>query len=247
MKVFFSCLCLFVFSNYAITQGLVKMVLVEGGTFDMGATVKEKAIRGLVPSQPMHSVTLDSFYISKYEVSINEWRRIMDTIPEKAIKNCPTCPVTMVSWYQVQDFIKKLNQAAHKNYRLPTEAEWEYAARGGTSSKDYLYSGSNEIDEVAWYEMNSQKTVHQKGQKKPNELDIYDMTGNAWEWCSDWYGCYSSKAQTNPQGPDQGAFKILRGSSWYNRAQSSVIAFRNRNEPDRQSKNIGFRLAYDIK
>ena len=123
-------------------------------------------------------------------------------------------PVENVSWYDCQTFIKRLNSYTGRNFRLPTEAEWEFAARGGNYSRHYKYSGSNKIDDVAWYSENSGHRTHPVGNKQPNELDLYDMSGNVWEWCSDWYGSYSSYSQSNPTGPNSGSYRVNRGGSW---------------------------------
>jgi formylglycine-generating enzyme required for sulfatase activity len=186
-----------------------EMVLVEGGTFNMGN--KD------FPSP--HKVTLSSFSIGKYEVTQEQWEAIMGYNYSR-FKDCKNCPVENVSWDEAQKFILKLNDATGKKYRLPTEAEWEYAARGGNKSKGYLFSGSNTLDDVAWYEENNGKKTHPVGTKTPNELGIHDMSGNVWEWCSDWYGDYSSLPQTNPKGPSYPRRpdypeRVVRGNTVY--------------------------------
>ena len=133
-------------------------------------------------------------------------------------------PVEQVSWKDVQEFIQKLNALTGKTYRLPTEAEWEYAARGGNQSQGYKYAGSNTVGDVAWHYGNSDHKTHPVGQKQPNELGLYDMSGNVWEWCQDWYGDYSSSAQTNPTGPSSGSYRVLRGGSWSNRRSNPCIS-----------------------
>ncbi len=157
--------------------------------------------------------------------------------------NCgDNCPVEQVSWNDIQDFIRILNQRTGKNYRLPTEAEWEYAARGG--GKSDKYSGGNDVDSVAWYTSNSGGKTHPVGRKKPNGLGIYDMTGNVWEWCSDWYGdgYYRSSPRDNPQGPSSGGFRVLRGGSWYDSARYSRASVRLMLNPDYRYNYVGFRL-----
>ena len=148
-----------------------------------------------------------------------------------------------VSWNDIQEFITKLNAQTGKKFRLPTEAEWEYAARGGNQSKGYKYSGSNSISDVAWYDDNSGDKTHPVGQKTPNELGIYDMSGNVWEWCQDWYGDYSSSSQTNPTGPSSGSYRVLRGGSWNNGARNCRVSNRGSYNPDSRSYRSGFRLA----
>jgi len=185
-----------------------EMVFVEGGTFMMGSDFN-------ILEQPIHQVTLSSFNIAKYQVTQKEWKAIMGNNPSS--KKGDDLPVDNVNWLEVNEFITRLNNATGKNYRLPTEAEWEYAAGGGKKSTGKLYSGSNNIDEVAWYSSNTSLFDLPKpvGTKAPNELGIYDMSGNVWEWCSDWYGDYPYTPQTDPQGPyvDSRYRKIQRGGS----------------------------------
>jgi formylglycine-generating enzyme required for sulfatase activity len=214
----------------------IEMVYVKGGTFQMGSNDGES------DEKPKHSVTLSDFYIGKYEVTQKQWREIMGNNPSN-FKNCDNCPVENVSWNDVQEFIKKLNQKTGKNYRLPTEAEWEYAARGGAQSRGYKYAGSNNIGEVAWYGDNSSGKTHSVGGKKPNELGIYDMSGNVWEWCNDWYGNYSAGSQRNPQGSSSGASRVLRGGSWNLSAGDCRVSNRGIDNPDGRILGDGFRLA----
>ena len=204
-----------------------KMVYVAGGTFMMGATAET----------PAHRVTLSGYYIGQTEVTQELWEAVMGTNPSDFKGS--NKPVEMVSWNDCQKFIKKLNQLTGINFRLPTEAEWEYAARGGNKSKGYKYSGSNIIGDVAWYFYNSSSTTHQVGTKAPNELGLYDMSGNVWEWCSDWYGSYSSSAQSNPTGPSSGYFRMLRGGSFNDNAH---VSYRFGNGPGYRYANFGFRL-----
>ena len=189
--------------------------------------------------KPVHSVTLNDYYIGETEVTQELWEAVMGSNPSvfKGSKK----PVEMVSWNNCQEFIMKLNRLTGRDFRLPTEAEWEYAARGGNKSQGYKYSGSNTIDDVAWYDENSLST-HPVGTKAPNELGLYDMSGNVWEWCSDWYGDYSSSSQTNPTGSSSGSGRVLRGGSWCRDAQCCRVAFRDNNALGLRFDYNGFRL-----
>jgi len=181
-----------------VIQNLIdNMVRVDGGTFTMGAT-SEQGSNAAGDEKPAHQVNLSSFSIGKYEVSQEEWEAVMGSNPSyfKGAKR----PVEKVSWNDCQAFIRKLNELTGRSFRLPTEAEWEYAARGGNKSIGDKYAGGDNLGSVAWYEDNSGGTTHNVGTKSPNELGLYDMSGNVWEWCQDWYDSYSSSAQTNPKG-----------------------------------------------
>ena len=219
--------------------GNIEMVYVKGGTFTMGATA-EQGSDAYSGEKPTHSVTLLDYYIGKYEVTQAQWRAVMGSNPSKWKGD--NLPVDNVSWNDIQEFIKKLNAQTGKRFRLPTEAEWEYAARGGNKSEGYKYSGSDNIDDVAWYYDNSSIKTHPVGQKTPNELGIYDMTGNVWEWCQDWYGDYSSEAQTNPTGPSSGSTRVLRGGGWYIVARYCRVSYRIGSTPGDRSNDRGFRL-----
>ena len=188
-----------------------EMVEVRGGTFRMGAT-SEQGSDVWDNEKPVHSVTLSGYYIGKTEVTQALWKAVMGSNPRKFIGD--NLPVEMVSWDDCQEFIRELNALTGQNFRLPTEAEWEFACRGGNNSRGYKYSGSNNLGSVAWYDGNSGNKTHPVGTKAPNELGIYDMSGNVWEWCADWYGDYSSGAQTNPTGPYGGSNRVYRGGSW---------------------------------
>ena len=218
---------------------LIEMVRVEGGTFTMGATA-EQASDAFSDELPTHKVTLSPFLIGKYEVSQTLWLAVMGENP--SVNTGINLPVDNVTWNECQTFITKLNELTGKNFRLLTEAEWEYAARGGNKSKGYKYSGSNNLGDVAWYIDNSNNTSHAMGTKAPNELGIYDMTGNVMEWVSDWKGSYSSGAQTNPTGPDSGTYRVNRGGSYGNVERLSRITNRNSIDPNMSSKTMGLRL-----
>ena len=215
------------------------MVYVEGGTFTMGATSEQK--KPYVDEKPTHRVSLSSFYIGKYEVTQSLWKAVMGSNPSDWKGD--NLPVENVSWNDSQTFLRKLNAMTGKNFRLPTEAEWEYAARGGNLSRGYQYSGSKKIDDVAWYEDNSGGKTHPVGTKAPNELGIYDMSGNVWEWCQDWYGDYHGYSQTNPTGPSSGSLRVLRGGCWIIRARFCRVADRSHLTPDGRLIFLGFRLA----
>jgi len=219
----------------------IEMVDVRGGTFTMGCT-PEQGSDCRDNEKPPRSVSLSDFSIGKYEVTQAQWKAVMGSNPSR-FQGCDDCPVEKVSWNDVQEFIQKLNAQTGKTYRLPTEAEWEYAARGGSQSQGYQYAGGNNLDEVAWHGGNSGSKTHKVGSKAPNELGIYDMSGNVWEWCSDWYGDYTPEAQTNPTGPNSGSFRVLRGGSWYfNYALYFRSAYRDFFNPNLASSIIGFRL-----
>ena len=189
----------------------IDMVRVEAGTFTMGATYEMK--KPWEDEKPTHQVTLtNDYYIGKYEVTQALWQAVMGNNPSEFKGD--NLPVEQVSWDDCQEFISQLNRITGKTFRLPTEAEWEYAARGGKKSRGYQYSGSNNISDVAWYTDNSGSKTHAVGSKQENELGIYDMSGNVWEWCQDWYGTYSSSSQVDPTGAASGSRRVFRGGSW---------------------------------
>jgi formylglycine-generating enzyme required for sulfatase activity len=217
-----------------------EMVFVEGGTFTMGCTAEQGSDCDDDES-PTHRVTIRSFQIGKYEVTQSQWTAVMGSNPSSN-SGCDNCPVENVSWNGVKEFIVKLNAKTGRNYRLPTEAEWEYAARGGNKSKGYKYAGSDAVGDVGWYDDNSGDKTHAVGQKQANELGLYDMSGNVMEWCSDWYGSNSSVAQTNPKGPNSGTIRVSRGGSYPFWASCCRVSNRDRSEPDSKNANYGFRL-----
>ena len=216
-----------------------EMVYVEGGTFDMGAT-SEQGSDAYDDEYPVHSVTLSDYYIGRCEVTQELWEAVMGSNLSwfKGAQN----PVESVRGAFCQGFINKLNSLTGRTFRLPTEAEWEYAARGGNKSLHYKYSGSSNIGNVAWYMDNSGYGTHAVGTKTANELGIYDMSGNVWEWCSDWYGGYSAGAQTNPQGPSSGSFRVLRGGGWSGYAWLCRVSNRFNIDPSSSRSNDGLRL-----
>ena len=218
----------------------IDMVKVEAGTFMMGATSEMKDPYS--DKKPVHQVTLtNDYYMGKYEVTQALWQAVMGSNPSNFKGD--NLPVETVNWNDCQEFISKLNSLTGRKFRLPTEAEWEYAARGGKKSRGYQYSGSRKISDVAWYEGNSRSKTHPVGRKQANELGIYDMSGNVWEWCSDWYGSYSSSSQTNPMGSDSGAKRVRRGGSWCYIARICRSSYRYGDAPDCRGLYLGLRLA----
>ena len=243
------------------------MVKVEGGTFTMGAT-SEQGSDASDDEKPAHQVTVSSFSIGQTEVTQELWQAVMGYNPSwfngtgnskyesSHNENYGTNlkrPVESVSWDDCQSFLRKLNQLTGKNFRLPTEAEWEYAARGGSKSRGYKYSGSNNQGNVAWYWNNIPS--HKKGAngygtqpvatKSPNELGLYDMCGNVWEWCSDWYGdeYYASSPSSNPRGPGSGSYRVRRGGCWGGSTGGCRVTLRVNASPDSRYEDLGLRLA----
>lgn len=216
----------------------IPMVEVQGGIFAMGCTNEQ----GNDCYAGVHNnVMLNSYSIGKYEITQAQWKVVMGKNPSH-FSDCDECPVEMVSWNAAQEFIKKLNQLTGKSYRLPTEAEWEFAARGGTLSKGYKYAGSDNISTVAWCVYNNDGKTHPVGQKLPNELGLYDMSGNVWEWCSNWKGEDDASNQTNPQGPVDGVFKLLCGGGWQNKETHCKVSNRTFNAPTHYGNQYGLRL-----
>ena len=233
--------------TYTVNGVSFKMRPVAGGTFTMGSADDDPD--AFDDEKPAHFVTLSNYYIGQTEVTQELWQAVMGSNPSyfssrKGYTDNLQRPVECVSWDDCQTFITKLNQLTGKNFRLPTEAEWEYAARGGRQSHGYKYAGSDNIDDVAWYDSNSGSTTHPVATKTPNELGIYDMSGNVLEWCQDWYGWYSSDAQTNPTGPTSGTQRIFRGGSYaHTNIGCNRVSWRNADDPTKKYINMGFRLA----
>ena len=208
----------------------LKMVKIDAGTFKRGE----------------HQVTLTKpYYLGETEVTQAQWRAVMGNNPSRFQGD--SRPVEQVSWNDAMEFCKKLNESgkapAGWKFMLPTEAQWEFAARGGNRSRGYTYSGSNDVGDVAWYTRNSGNETHAVRQKGANELGLYDMSGNVWEWCLDVTGCYRSGAVTDPQGPDSGSWRVARGGSWIHDAQHCRSARRPGSDPGNRRYNFGFRLA----
>ena len=246
-----------IFSDLPKTE----MVFVQGGTFTMGCT-DEQGSDCYKNEKPAHQVTLSDYYIGKYEVTQGLWKKVVGSNPSY-FKYCgDDCPVENVSWDDCQEFISKLNQLTGKRFRLPTEAEWEYAAREGRevarNVQQIKYAGSNNLGEVAWYRDNSDVNysggieiegrilgTHTVGTKKPNALGIYDMSGNVWEWCNDWYGDYSSGWVTNPKGASTGYHRVIRGDNWLSNGDGNRVSRRYIIIPvDSSIYNGGIRLVF---
>lgn len=227
----------------------MKMVYVEGGSFSMGATSEQHGEAGSDES-PVHDVQLDGFYISQFEITQAQWKAVMGTdIYSKSggyslLGVGSNYPMYYVSWHDAVAFCRELSVQTGKTYLLPTEAQWEYAARGGNKSRGNKYSGSYSIDAVAWYSDNSNNSTHPVGQLRANELGLYDMSGNVWEWCSDWYGSsyYSNGNRTNPTGPSSGESRLLRGGSCYSSPANCRVSFRNDGAPLYSLNGNGFRV-----
>ena len=234
-------------TNLSLTVNGVsfEMVYVEGGSFDMGATTEQGGDANS-DEYPVHSVTLSEYYIGRCEVTQELWLAVMGSWPGTAPSNSygvgANYPAYYISWNDCQEFVAELNRLTGRTFRLPTEAEWEYAARGGNKSRHYKYSGSGNIGYVAWYYKNSGSTTHAVGTQTANELGIYDMSGNVWEWCSDWYGDYSAGAQTNPQGPSSGSCRVFCGGSCSHGARFCRVSDRDGIDPGRSYGNGGLRL-----
>ncbi len=210
---------------------------VEGGSFKMGSRLGDNN------EKPVHQVTVNDYSICKYEVTQRQWTALMGNNPSRN-NSCPDCPVENVTYYEALDFIEKLNQAGTAKYRLPTEAEWEYAAGGGPGGEYPRFSGGNDIYSLAWYEANSGGKTKPVGRKQPNPLGLYDMSGNVLEWCSDFYNpnYYRSSPARNPNGPPSGSSRVLRGGAFNQTSVLCTIYKRQYEMPDIRSSNIGFRL-----
>lgn len=239
--------------NFTETAGGInmRMVYVEGGTFIMGCTA-DQGNECDSDESPNRMTTVGSFHIGMLEVTQNQWEKIMGTSVyqqrDKANTEWPTrgigndYPMYYVSWEEAKEFCARLSRLTGKNYTLPTEAEWEYAARGGNKAEGTKYSGGWSIDDVAWYIGNSNQSTHTCGTKRPNALGIYDMSGNVYEWCEDWYGPYLNYDGNNPKGAATGSYRVLRGGSWYGNAGGCRVAYRGSSAPGNRYYTRGFRV-----
>ena len=231
--------------TYTNSLGM-EFVLVEAGEFMMGAVPQDEEAGD--DEKPQHMVRITKpFYIGKYPVTQGEWEKVMGNNPSEFQKAGKKAPVETVSWDDCQEFIKKLGKKEGKTYRLPTEAEWEYAARGGGSAGSYVYTYGDEagkLGDYAWYDDNSSDTTHPVGQKKPNSIGLYDMMGNVWEWCEDWFNenYYKNSSGADPKGADKGVFRSLRSGSWDGFDRSCRLSYRNISDPDNRFSRYGFRL-----
>ena len=231
--------------QYKINKKITFVMLkVEGDTFTMGVSVSQDD-DSESDERPVHTVVLSDFYIGETEVAQNLWQLVMGSNPSYFVD--ASLPVEQVSWNDCQKFIERLNDLIGSDFRLPTEAEWEYAARGGNKRHGYKFAGSNNIDDVAWFVDNSEDKTHPIKLKDSNELGIYDMCGNVSEWCNDWYGNYSSGIRIDPQGPTSGTNRVCRGGRWNSYAVGCRITARASLRPENKTRYIGLRLAKSVK
>lgn len=245
MKLLQTLLILIGISLTSHAQTYPEMISVEGGTFTMG----DEWMLGDEDEQPTHEVTLKNFKIGKTEVTVAQYRAFCNATG-KAMPETPdwgwkdNFPIVNVSWHDAVAYCDWLSEKLGGLYRLPTEAEWEYAARGGNKSSGYKYSGSQSLYSVGWANDNADGRAHAVASKKTNELGIYDMSGNVWEWCMDWYDSeyYANSPNNNPRGPRSGSYRVMRGGSWYSSATDSRVAFRNSGDPSLRYSTLGFRV-----
>ena len=217
------------------------MIQVDGGTFMMGAT-SEQGSEAQSNEYPVHRVSVSSFSIGQTEVTQELWIAVMNTNPSY-FSGTLQLPVEQVTYADCQEFITRLNAMTGRQFRLPTEAEWEFAARGGNLSHGYMYSGNSNPVIVAWIGANSGNKTHDVATREPNELGIYDMSGNVWEWCNDWYSDYTSENQTNPTGPSTGDRRLIRGGGYAGAPYYCRVSYRSNPVPGEHYRNLGFRIA----
>jgi len=232
----------FVPNQEKVEKLLEDFVFVEGGTFIMGSPETEEE---RYDDETQHDITVDSFYMQASAVAQELWEAVMGNNPSSE-ETGSDLPVTDVNWFDSMEFIKAINELTGKKYRLPTEEEWEYAAKGGNKSKGYIYSGSNHIEEVAWYEENSEMRLQPVKKLKPNELGLYDMSGNVREWCEDWYEPYRlvQKSSQDPKGADDANRRVLRGGNWDEETPDCRSAYRYCSRPNTRNGLVGFRIVY---
>jgi formylglycine-generating enzyme len=228
--------------NAPVAAPTIAMVSVKGGCYQMGDTFGD----GEQDEKPEHQVCVDDFSIGTYLVTQAEWQAVMGDNPSSFAECGGNCPVESVSWKDAKKFIRQLNARTGKRYRLPTEAEWEYAARSGGKQEKWAGTiDANRLDEYAWYKDNSDMKTHEVGQKQPNGLGLYDMSGNVWEWCQDRYDekYYEQAKEKNPKGPESGEYRVMRGGSWNYDSSITRAAYRGDINPDNRNSDLGFRLA----
>ncbi|MBR5784614.1 MAG: formylglycine-generating enzyme family protein [Bacteroidales bacterium] len=226
--------------TFSVDGILFNMIPVQGGTFTIGCT-KEQSDECWDIEKPEHKVIITGYYLAETEVTQELWEAVMGNNPStfKGSKR----PVENISWDDAQEFIKRLNKKTGRKFRLPTEAEWEFAARGGNLTKRNKYCGSNNLDDVAWYDENAEAQTHEVKTKQPNELGFYDMSGNVWEWCNDWFTVYTVHSETNPQGVPKGFRRILRGGCWNSYSSFCRVSHRDSYIPSANDYGSGLRLA----
>lgn len=225
----------------------MEMVWVEGGSFTMGCNATPKGVKlTYALARPEHRVTVDGYFIGRYEVTQGLWQAVMGENPSK-FKGSANLPVESVSWTEAQEFAMRLSQMTGRRFRLPSEAEWEYAARGGSKSQRNPYAGCNrnQLDNHGWYCVNSDGATHAVGQLQPNELGLYDMSGNVAEWCQDWVEAYTSEEQTNPRGPRQGENRVLRGGHYNSTSAACTVYDRGWYLPSGKYELYGLRIVME--
>lgn len=232
--------------TFIVNGEAFKMIKVEGGTFTMGQQDEDKKTLSFTDEKPAHQVTLDTFYIADVTVTQELWKAVYPTADISQKKGREHLPKVKISWYDCRRFAQRLSKATGYNFRMPTEAEWEFAAKGGVKSKNYKFAGTNSLSFVAWYNTGN-KPIQPVKKLKTNELGLYDMSGNIYEWCADWYDkdYYASSPQHNPQGPEEGQYKVIRGGSVFSTADSCRISMRMRHDPKLREAGVGLRLVLD--
>ena len=234
----------------------IKLITIPAGTFVMGT--RDTDDEWFSHSRPVREVRLDSFQLSVYEITQAQYEKVMGNNPS-LMKGDDSRPVDQVSWFDAAAFCNKLSELAglmpcydirnrscifsRNGFRLPTEAEWEYACRAGTNTRYYTGNSEGNLDLAGWYRANSQGTTHPVGQKEPNAWGLFDMHGNVWEWCNDWQGSYNDCKNVNPRGPNLGYSRVLRGGGWHYPAPGCCSAYRHRAKPEYRLSAVGFRIA----
>lgn len=237
-------LFILLYQSVGFGQKFPEMVFVEGGTFQMG----DQSGMGDSDEYPLHKVTVGSFHLAKTVTTVQQWKAFCDSTRRK-MPDAPKWgwkddyPIVNVDWYEVMDYLQWLSRITGQTYRLPTEAEWEFAGKGGTKSKNFKYSGGHFMDAVGWYSVNGQGAPKPVGQKRSNELGLFDMSGNIMEWCNDWYGPYGERAEIDPKGPAEGDGKVMRGGNYANASSACRPTWRRSLTPTIRVTWAGFRVA----